>query len=138
MSEQLGRLPADAELISLGGFNRFVGPIYRLSADADALGAHYAFVAEEKHMNGAGSVHGGMLMTFADIAMSRTARLGTGVETCNTVSLSADFVGPGRLGDLIEARVRVARRTRTLVFQSAEIRAGGRPLLAASGLWKIA
>lgn len=137
MSEQTTKLPATAENISLGGFNKYAGPFYRLSADPDGMGAHYAFIVEPKHMNGAGSVHGGLLMTFADIAMSRTARLGTKVVACNTVSMSADFVGPGRLGDLIVARVRVARRTRTLVFQSAEITAGDRLLLTASGLWKI-
>jgi uncharacterized protein (TIGR00369 family) len=137
MQEQITELPATAENISLGGFNKYAGPVYRLSADPSGMAAHYAFIAEQKHMNSAGSVHGGMLMTFADIAMSRTARLGTNVVACNTVSLNADFVGPGRLGDLIEARVRVTRRTRTLVFQSAEIIAGERLLLSASGLWKI-
>lgn len=137
MHEPIKKLPATAENISLGGFNKYAGPIYRLSADPDGMGAHYAFVAEPKHMNDAGSVHGGMLMTFADIAMSRTARLGNNALACNTVSMSADFVGPGRLGDVIEARVKVARRTRTLVFQSAEITAGDRLILTASGLWKI-
>ena len=88
-------------------------------------------------MNAAGSVHGGLLMTFADVAMSRSARDAAGVNGCNTVSLSADFVGPGRLGDRIEAHVRVTRRTRTLVFQSADIKAEDRILMVVTGLWKI-
>ena len=137
MSELDPRLPAGAENVSGGGFNLYAGPFWRLSADADAMGARYAFIAQPKHMNSSGSVHGGLLMTFADVAMSRTARLATGNNSYNTISFTADFIGPGKLGDLIEAAVRVTRRTRTMVFQSADITAGERVLMVATGLWKI-
>lgn len=140
MSETPAKIPAGAENISVVGFNHYVGPVYRLSTEPDGTGARFGFVAEAKHMNSAGSVHGGMLMSFADIAMSQTARLGVTNEVARgfgTVSLTADFVGPGRLGDFIEAKVRVTRRTRTLAFLSADIFAGDRPLLVATGLWKI-
>jgi uncharacterized protein (TIGR00369 family) len=130
-------IPEGAENVSLRGFNRFIGPIWQISKSGDGLSAHFAFVADAKHMNGSGAVHGGMLMAFADIAMSRTARAGGG-QGCNTVSLTADFVGPGKLGDLIEARVRVTRRTRTLVFQSSDIVVADRILLVATGVWKLA
>jgi acyl-CoA thioesterase FadM len=46
-------------------------------------------------------------------------------------------VGPGRLGDLVEARVTVTRKSRTMVFLSAELVSGDRVLLVATGLWKI-
>jgi uncharacterized protein (TIGR00369 family) len=136
MTELVTGLPKDAECISRGGFNLYAGPFWRLTAVPDGS-ARYSFVVEPKHMNSAGSVHGGLLMTFADVAMSRTARLVTGADACNTVSLTADFVGPGKLGDMIEAIVRVSRRTRTLVFQSADIVAAERVLMVATGLWKI-
>jgi uncharacterized protein (TIGR00369 family) len=133
-------LPDGAEDISTGGFNRFAGPFYRLpdeGADENRV-RRFAFVVLEKHMNGSGSVHGGLLMTFADIAMSRTSRLASGAKSCSTVALNCDFVGPGRLGDLIGIRVRVSRQTRTLVFLTAEISCGERVLMNAQGLWRIA
>lgn len=129
-------LPEDAQSVSVAGFNLHAGPFYRLSDDGEVR--RFAFVVAEKHMNAAGSVHGGLLMTFADVAMSRTSRLVSGAKSCSTVALSCDFVGPGRLGDLIEARVRVTRQTRTLVFLCADVAADGRVLLVASGLWKVA
>jgi len=101
------------------------------------MGAHYAFIVQEKHMNSAGSVHGGLLMTFADIAMSRTARLIVGQGPSSTVSFSFDFVGPGRFGDMIEARVRIRKRTRSVLFQTAELVAGDRLIGLASGVWRI-
>jgi uncharacterized protein (TIGR00369 family) len=128
-------LPEDAEDVSLRGFNKFVGPLYRLPDDAPRT--RFAFVVVEKHMNAAGTVHGGMLMALADVSMSRTSRVTTDAESCSTVVLSCDFLAPGRLGDVIECRVRVTRRTRTLVFLSAEVSAGERLLMVASGVWKL-
>ena len=135
MSEAINVLPPDAENISRGGFNLFAGPVWRLPVEGDVR--RYALVVADKHMNTSGNLHGGVLMTFADIAMSQTSRAVSGADACSTVAMSCDFIGPGRLGDLIEARVRVTRQTRTLVFLSAEIRAGDRVLGMATGLWKI-
>lgn len=119
------------------GFNRFVGPFFRF-ADADAgTIRRFAFVIGDKHMNAAGSVHGGMLMAFVDMAMGQTARLETGGAGGSTVSLNCDFVGPGRLHDVVEARVRVTRRARTMIFLTAELFARDRLLLVATGLWKV-
>jgi uncharacterized protein (TIGR00369 family) len=138
MSDRPAGIPPEAELVSTGGFNKYVGPLYRLPDAEDGALKRFVFCVADKHMNGAGTVHGGMLMGFADTAMSRTSRLVSGAKSCSTVSLNCDFVGPGKLGDTIEARVRVTRQTRTLVFVSAELVTDGRTLLVATGLWRIA
>jgi acyl-coenzyme A thioesterase PaaI-like protein len=141
MSETDTRIPEGAESVSIAGFNQYIGPIYRLSVDPDGMGARFGFIVAPKHMNSAGSVHGGMLMAFADVAMSGTSRLGAPrnepPKAGGTVSLTADFVGPGRLDDFIEAKVRVTRRTRTIAFLSADVFCADRPILVATGLWKI-
>jgi len=129
-------LPQDAENVSRGGFNLHAGPVWRLPADGEVR--RFALVIADKHMNGSGYVHGGLLMTFADVAMSQTSRAVSGAETCSTVSLTCDFVGPAKLGEILEARVRVTRHTRTMVFLSADIEVDGRPVAVATGLWKIA
>jgi uncharacterized protein (TIGR00369 family) len=131
-------LPAGAEEISPAGFNRHIGPLYRLPDLEDGGLKRFCFIVAEQHMNAAASLHGGMLMSFADIAMSRSARDGSAQAVSHTVSLNCDFVGPGRLGDLVEAHVRVTRRTRTVAFLSCTISAGERCLLVATGVWKIA
>ncbi len=136
MSDVLTTLPPEAENVSRGGFNLHVGPIYRLPADGEIR--RFALPVQDKHMNGSGSVHGGLLMAFADISMSQTSRLATGAESCSTVSLTCDFVGPGKRGDILESRVRVTRKTRTLVFLAADIVVGARVVAVATGLWKIA
>lgn len=129
-------LPPEAENISRGGFNLFAGPVWRLPAAGEIR--RYALLVEQKHMNSSGSLHGGVLMAFADIAMSQTSRAASGAESCSTVSLTCDFIGPGKLGDVIEARVQVRRQTRTMIFLCADIVCGERVLGVATGLWKIA
>lgn len=136
MGDRPAGLPEGSEEIPTVGFNNFVGPFYRLPDLEDGRLRRFAFVILDKHMNAGGTVHGGMLMTLADMAMGQTTRLEAGVAAGSTVSLNCDFVGPGRLGDVVEARVRVTRRARTVVFLSAELYAGERLLLVATGLWK--
>ena len=136
MSEVPKGLPPEAESVSRGGFNLHAGPVWRLPADGEVR--RFAILIAEKHMNSAGSAHGGLIMTFADVAMSQTARAVSGAPATSTVSMTCDFVGPGKLGDVLEARVRVTRLTRTMVFLAADIAAGERPVAVATGLWKIA
>ena len=128
-------LPPDAQNISRGGFNLYAGPFWRLPNEGDAH--RYALLVEPKHMNSSGSLHGGVLMTFADIAMSQTSRAVSGASTCTTVSLTCDFTGPGKLGDVIIAKVRLTRQTRTMIFLAAELVCAERTLGVATGLWKI-
>jgi uncharacterized protein (TIGR00369 family) len=130
-------IPPEAEEASTAGFNKFIGPLFRLPDAENGDVKRFVFAVADKHMNGSGSVHGGMLMSFLDTAMSRTSRLDIGAKSCSTVSLNCDFVGPGKLGDVIEARVRVTRRTRTMAFMAAELVVGDRVLAVATGLWKI-
>jgi acyl-coenzyme A thioesterase PaaI-like protein len=137
MTDHPQGLAEDAQEIASAGFNNYVGPFYRLpDVDGGAV-RRFAFVVAEKHMNASGTIHGGMLMSFVDMAMGQTARAETGATGGSTISLNSDFVGPGRLHDVIEARVRVSRRARTMIFLSAELAAGDRLLLVATGLWKV-
>src|SRR4051812_48502374 len=115
--EEAKGLPPEAEDISSSGFSRHFGPLYQLPGEGGRR--RFGFRVEHKHMNLAGSVHGGMLMALADVAMSRTTRMVTGAATCSTVGLTCDFLAPGKPGDLIEARATVTRHTRTMVFLSA-------------------
>jgi uncharacterized protein (TIGR00369 family) len=135
MTDTQAALPPGAKNISRGGFNSFAGPFWHLPDEGNTH--RYALLVEPKHMNSSGNLHGGVLMTLADIAMSQTSRAVSGAATCSTVSLTCDFAGPGKLGDVIVAHVRVTRQTRTMVFLSAELVCGKRMLGVVTGLWKI-
>ena len=96
----------------------------------------FAFLADARHRNTAGTVHGGMLMTFADFALCLTATWDQPGEKCVTVSCNSEFVAPGRPGDVIEASGEVVRRTRSLTFVRGQVYADERILLNYSAIVK--
>jgi len=114
------------------GFNKYVGPVWQ-SPDRK----EFLFDIREMHLNGGGALHGGMAMALADIVMGRTVRDALGDARALTISLNCDFVGPAKLGDRIRGTANITRKTRTIVFISGELTVEGRPILTATGLWKI-
>ena len=115
------------------GFVGLVGPFWtRQSGDTHV----YAFMAEPKHHNRRGIVQGGMLMTFADRAMGMTCWYANERQPQATVQLDMHFVDAVQVGELVEARCRVVRRTRALMFASAELTVGMRVVATANGVWK--
>lgn len=96
----------------------------------------FAVQTDERHRNTGGTVHGGMLMTFADFALCLLAVWDQPGEHCVTVSCHNQFVAAAQPGDLIEASGEVVRRTRSLTFVRGQLAAGDRVLLAFSGIVK--
>jgi acyl-coenzyme A thioesterase PaaI-like protein len=115
------------------GFIGLVGPFWtRRCGDS----YRYAFVAEPKHHNRRGIVQGGMLMTFADRAMGMTCWYANERQPQATVQLDVQFIDAVQIGEFVEAKCRVVRRTRSLVFMSAELVVGPRVVATATGVWK--
>ena len=96
----------------------------------------FAFQSDSRHRNTGETIHGGMLMSFADYALCLSAIWGQANEKCVTVSCNCEFVAAGRPGELIEATGEVVRRTRSLTFGRGQIFTGDRVLLAFSGIVK--
>jgi uncharacterized protein (TIGR00369 family) len=115
-------------------FGDLVGPIWRIGEGEQS---RFGFVVAPKHLNRAGNLHGGMLMTLADNAMAIAAREATGSKRHATIELNIQFIGTVRLGDFIEAHPEVARATRSLVFMQAKMFVDTRLVVTTNGIWKI-
>ena len=50
--------------------------------------------------------------------------------------LDVHFVDAVQIGEFVEAKCRVVRRTRSLIFMSGEIMVGDRVVATANGVWK--
>jgi acyl-coenzyme A thioesterase PaaI-like protein len=121
-------------MVETTGFVSLVGPLWQRMVDGEP---EYALVTEDKHHNRRGLVQGGLLMTFADRACGMTARFVSGRPTMATVQLDVHFVDAGKIGEILMARPRVIRTTRSLVFVSAEVKANNRTIIMANGVFKI-
>jgi acyl-coenzyme A thioesterase PaaI-like protein len=116
------------------GFISLVGPLWQRVVDGRP---EYALATEHKHHNRRGMVQGGLLMTFADRACGMVARVVSGRPTMATVQLDVHFVDAGKIGEVLIARPRVLRATRSLVFVTAEVTANDRTIITANGVFKI-
>ena len=98
----------------------------------------FAFRAEPHHCNPLGGCHGGMLLTFVDSYLPNVPRFGPEGDdgATPTVSISTDFLTPAKLGDWIEGRGRLLRRTSNLIFAEGLVTVGDRLVLRASGIFK--
>jgi acyl-coenzyme A thioesterase PaaI-like protein len=121
-------------MVETTGFLSLVGPLWQRNVDGQP---EMALITEDKHHNRRGMVQGGLLMTFADRACGMVARIVSGRPTMATVQLDVHFVDAGKIGEVLIARPRVLRATRSLVFVTAEVTANERTIITANGVFKI-
>jgi uncharacterized protein (TIGR00369 family) len=116
------------------GYPALIGPFLTRREDG---GRRYGFVAEARHINLGGVVHGGMLMSFADDVLGMTVWEAAGRKPCTTVQLNTQFIAPVKRGEFVEGRAEVMRATRTVVFVRGMLTVGDRTIVHADGVWKI-
>ncbi|SPD67579.1 putative enzyme (plasmid) [Cupriavidus taiwanensis] len=90
----------------------------------------------QQHLNGLGHPHGGMLATLADSALGMLMAREAGLPGV-TVSLSIDYLSPGRLGDWVEAHVQFDKLGQRLRFGGCRLLVGERCLLKANAVFAV-
>lgn len=113
-------------------FDSTMGPFYRKLDPNGSM--RCAFRAEQKHMNFGRRMHGGALMTFADISLFQIAYQEMEGASGVTVQLNSDFIDGAYVGELIEASGEVTKAGKSLIFVRGQITTGDRTLLTYSGV----
>ena len=103
-----------------------------------------ALLAQEHLANdNLGIVHGGAMMTFADMALgigvghAMGARIFDGSGTFVTAQLAVQFTAAARIDDVITCQPEIVRKTSSMVFVRGLIEAGGRTVASADGIFKL-
>ena len=91
----------------------------------------------EKFLNTGGIAHGGFIATIADTGMGNAAHIAAGNKRCVTINLEIKFISAGKLNDTLIGKIKVLKRTKSLVFISLEIMGLNGIVATASGTWKI-
>ena len=117
------------------GYSRHVGELK--AKKIDSLNYEYHAEVKEIHLNTAKMAHGGFLTYIADNAMGNAAHRAAVDKRCVTISLEIKFVSAGKLGDNLIAKVKIQKKTRTLVFLTCEIVNSEGVVAVTSGVWKI-
>jgi uncharacterized protein (TIGR00369 family) len=115
-------------------FGTHVGPFYQ---PAGGSTLQCGFVADARHGNKRGVVHGGMLATAFDVALGNASWEAASRKPCATVQLSVQYVGAMQLGEFAAIQAEIIKTTRSLVFIRGIMTVEDRIIATAEGVWKI-
>ena len=91
----------------------------------------------KNHLNSAGITHGGYLSSLVDAGAGTAAHRAAENAPCVTISLELKFIGSSKEGDEILGRVKILKKTTTLVFLFCELKCNNKIITSATGIWKI-
>jgi len=123
--------------IGVGGFTGEVGPFWRREVDGEI---EVGFVVESRHCNNhLGTLHGGMVMTFADIALGSAAAKRLGAPRFNgvTASLNMQFVSIAHVGEFVFCKPEVVHQGKQMFFMRGLITTDKKIIASCEGIWKL-
>jgi len=97
----------------------------------------FSVKVKEMHLNTGKIAHGGFLSTIADTGMGTAAHSVAGDKRCVTINLNLKFISSSKLDDELKGKVRILKKTKTLIFIYCEISNLSSIVVSASGTWKI-
>ncbi|MDZ4778200.1 MAG: PaaI family thioesterase [Alphaproteobacteria bacterium] len=115
------------------GFGGVCGPLY--GKELPDFKRQMGFRVEQHHTNGMKAAHGGMLMTFADVAWGNTVS----VERSSfwvTIKLTCEFLSSARLGEWVEGGGEVLNIVDDVFTVAGKVWVGDRLILTGSGVFK--
>lgn len=116
-----------------GPFSTVNGPIFHRLTDEHV---QHAFFAEQRHTNGMGLVHGGMLTAFLDGLLAAAVFRGA-KRPAVTIHLSVDFLHMARTGEWVIGEARLTRATAEVAFAEGRAFVGSRDVVRATGVFKL-
>lgn len=117
------------------GFLTLSGPYY---LKRDEVGCTIGLRVTEAHANYVGVAHGGVMATFADVALSFTV-YDSEHPRLQVVSnsLTVNFLSSTRTGDWLEGVCRLDRKGKRIAYTSGEIRRGKEVVMTMTGVYTI-
>jgi uncharacterized protein (TIGR00369 family) len=88
-------------------------------------------------LNSSKTAHGGFIATIADTGMGTTAHQVANNKRCVTINLNINYISPALLNNNLIGKVKVLKKTNTLVFMNCEISNEKNIIAEISGTWKI-
>ncbi len=126
----------DFEQISLKpGFMKYNGGVLFKTISQDEY--HFKTTIKENHLNAAGITHGGFIAAFVDAGAGTAAHRSAESNPCVTVSLELKFISTVRLGQELIGKIKIQKKTKSMVFLTCELKSENKIVVTASGIWKI-
>lgn len=120
--------PGYAPILRPSPFTDQLGPVF-FRQDGEQV--HVSQPTFPHMLNSGASIHGGMLMTFADNALCTSITANTG-KAPYTAMFTAEFLSGSEIGAPLETTVDLARATRSIGFTGGVVTQAGKRLLSYS------
>lgn len=121
------------------GFLDHGGPYFLKEGGLQEGGAGPKIVGlriESHHINYQEAAHGGVVSTFADVALSHAVYDAERPRLApSTITLQVNYLKPAMLGDWLEAHVRIDRLGGRTAYTSGQITRDGEPIATMSGVF---
>ena len=117
------------------GFMRHIGGLSLKKIDINSF--EFSVIVKEIHLNSGKTAHGGFLSTIADSGMGTAAHMLTENKRCVTISLEIKFISAALLNQALKGKVKIKKKTKSLIFITCEIFNSKSVIITASGIWKI-
>lgn len=117
------------------GFGRQVGPLFEKRDENGGLTR--GFRVGEHHTNGMMNAHGGMLMTFADMAWGAAVEKGNDDTWWVTIRLVCDFLSGAPRRAWVEGRGQVLSAVDGVHTVEGRIWCGDKTLMTGTGVFKV-
>jgi len=96
----------------------------------------FKVLVKEIHLNSSKTVHGGFIATISDAAMGTSAYLVAGNKRCVTINLNINYISIAKLNDELRGKIKILKKTNTLLFISCVIKNNKNIVAKSSGIWK--
>ena len=116
------------------GFMNHIGGLSLKKLDANYF--EFSVLVKEIHLNSGKIGHGGFLSTIADTGMGTAAHLVSN-KRCVTISLEMKFISAVLKNQTLIGKVKIKKKTKSLIFIACEIFNLEDIVVTASGVWKI-
>jgi uncharacterized protein (TIGR00369 family) len=114
-------------------FVELIGPLY---SQGHGMDLRLALRIDSRHLNGTGTVHGGVLATLADLAIGYAVASSTDPPTrLTTSSLTVNLSGMARPGDVVTTSSSLQHRGSRVMLAHCELAVGARIIAQASAVF---
>jgi uncharacterized protein (TIGR00369 family) len=124
-----------ADGVSKKGFVKHIGGIDFKKISENTF--EFQSKVQSFNLNSAGISHGGYIAAILDNGMGSAAHQVIDGKRCVTIALDIKFISASRENDNLIGKVRISRKTNSLVFVLAELFEKDNLVATASGTWKI-
>ena len=124
-----------ASEVSKKGFINHIGGIDFKIVSENTF--EFSAVVKNFNLNSGGISHGGYIAAILDNGMGTAAYHVIDGKSCVTIALDIKFISASKEGDTLIGKLKISKKTNSLVFVLAELFEKNNLVATASGTWKI-